>query len=269
MITLSQREFQLLVGYISDYCGIDLKQKKHLIESRLNNHLVKLGFSNFTDFYRYLCTDGSGEAVSNVVDLLSTNHTYFMRERRHFDFFREMALPEVTCKVKNGDLRIWCAGCSTGEEPYTLAMIMLDFFGPQHHNWDTRILATDISSRVLQKARMAVYPAEGLQSLPTTWRVRYFQSVDQGKFKIIDQVKKQVIFRRFNLVESSFPFKQQFHIIFCRNVMIYFDAATKKELLNRFYSFLVKGGYLFIGQAESINWEQSRFNYVIPSVYRK
>ena len=148
-------------------------------------------------------------------------------------------------------------------------MIISDFFGPWQGTWDTRILATDISTRALQKARLGIYTIEDIKVLPASWQLDYFQAIDRNNARIIDALKRQVIFRRFNLMEKTYPFKQPFHVIFCRNVMIYFDTATRRELVQRFYDYIVDGGYLFIGQAESIKRDHDKFCYVSPAVYRK
>lgn len=269
MTALSEREFHLWADYMYDYCGINLKHKKHLIENRLGSLLTKLQLPNFSVLYNYVMNDASGEMITAVVDRLCTNHTFFMREARHFDFFKDNVLPELKTRIRSRDLRVWSAGCSSGQEPYTLAMIMADFFATEHASWDTRILATDISSQVLIKAREACYEEEDLKQVPAPWKLNYFQPVEPGRYKIRERLRQEVIFRKFNLLEEIFPFKQKFHVIFCRNVMIYFDARTKKELVNRFYDFTAEGGYLFIGQAESLNREDSAFRYVMPAVYRK
>ncbi|HWP97607.1 MAG TPA: protein-glutamate O-methyltransferase CheR [Syntrophomonadaceae bacterium] len=269
MTALSEQEFCLFADYMYDHCGLNLKQKKHLIENRLHGLLPKFELPSFSALYNLMVNDVSGELATTIVDRLCTNHTFFMRENRHFDFFRDKVLPELKTRVRNRDLRIWSAGCSSGQEAYTLAMIIADFFDSEPAAWDTRILATDISSRVLQKAREALYEEEDLHHLPSIWRLNYLQSLGGGNCRINERLRKEVIFRRFNLLEETYPFKQKFHVIFCRNVMIYFDAQTKRELVNRFYEITAPGGYLFIGQAETLNREDSRFKYVMPAVYRK
>lgn len=269
MTALTDTEFYVLVEYMHDYFGLNLKEKRHLIENRLNSLLLKRGLSSFSALYQILIKDANSELVSEVADRLSTNHTYFMRESRHFDFFREQVLPELKARAKNRDLRIWSAGCSSGQEAYTLAMIISDFFAGQKGAWDTRILATDISSRSLAQAREAWYGTEDLDRLPAAWRKVYFTRPEQGKSRVLDSLKNEVIFRRFNLLEEHFPFAQKFQVIFCRNVMIYFDTETKRQLVKRFYEHTAPGGYLFIGQSESLNWENIGYQYVIPSVYRR
>ncbi len=269
MTALTDTEFHVLAEYAHDYFGLNLKEKRHLIENRLNSLLLKRGLSSFSALYQILIKDANSELVSEVADRLSTNHTYFMRESRHFDFFREQVLPELKARAKNRDLRIWSAGCSSGQEAYTLAMIISDFFAGQKGAWDTRILATDISSRSLAQAREAWYGTEDLDRLPAAWRKVYFTRPEQGKSRVLDSLTNEVICRRFNLLEEHFPFAQKFQVIFCRNVMIYFDTETKRQLVKRFYEHTAPGGYLFIGQSESLNWENIGYQYVIPSVYRR
>ncbi|MEN6462283.1 MAG: protein-glutamate O-methyltransferase CheR [Syntrophomonas sp.] len=269
MITISDQEFRLLKEYIYNYCGINLSKKKTLVQARLYRILMEMEFQDFSSYYNYLFNDKSGEAVRNIIDRLSTNHTFFMREIQHFIYFRDQVLPQLKATVKNRDLRIWSAGCSSGEEPYTLAMIMADYFGKEKVLWDSRILATDISSRALHKAREGVYSDEEISSIPAPWKRNYFKSLGPDRKMVINKVKKEVIYRKFNLIEKAFPFKKKFHVIFCRNVMIYFDNTTKQELIDRFYECTEKGGYLFIGQAESLNREETQYKYVMPAVYRK
>lgn len=170
--------------------------------------------------------------------------------------------------VRNKDLRIWSAGCSTGEEPYTIAFILDEFFGKEKALWDTKILATDISGRVLEHASRGIYSSESVNNLPRQWLLNYFYQ-KESSYEIVDRIKKEVIFRKFNLMDKNFPFKKKFHIIFCRNVMIYFDKETKSELIKKFYDAMEHGGYLFLGHSESLNGGGPEFKYVMPSVYRK
>lgn len=269
MISISDQDFRLLTDYIYNYCGIYLKKKKNLVEARLYKILTEQGFQDFSSYCNYLFNDKTGEAVTNIIDRMSTNHTFFMREIQHFNYFRDQVLPQLKETVKNKDLRIWSSGCSSGEEPYTLAMIMADYFGEEKVLWDSRILATDISSRAINKAREGIYSDEELRPVPANWRLNYFNSLGPNRNMVVNKLKNEVIYRRFNLMEKSFPFKKKFHTIFCRNVMIYFDNAAKQELTDRFYECTEKGGYLFIGQAESLNREETKYQYVMPAVYKK
>jgi chemotaxis protein methyltransferase CheR len=192
-----------------------------------------------------------------------------MRETAHFNYFKDKSLPYLESKVKDKDLRIWSAGCSSGEEPSTLAMIVNDYFGSEKNNWDTKILATDISDSILEKAKKGQYSNEQLSSLPTNWRMNYFNRINKENSMINDKIKADIIYRKFNLMDDKFPFRKKFHIIFCRNVMIYFDNNTKTDLVNKFYEVMEPGGYLFIGHSESLNRENTKFKYVLPAVYRK
>ncbi len=269
MIAISDHEFRLLTEYIYNYSGINLNKKKTLVEGRLNSLLTEKGFQSFSSYYDHVINDKSGETVSDIIDRISTNHTYFMREIQHFNYFRDQVLPQLKATVKNKDLRIWSAGCSSGEEPYTLAMIIADYFAKEKILWDSSILATDISSRALNKARDGVYSDEEISSLPAPWKLNNFRSIGPDKNMISNKLKEEVVYRKFNLMDKIFPFKKKFHVIFCRNVMIYFDNITKRELIKRFYECTETGGYLFIGQSESLNRDENNYQYIMPAVYRK
>ncbi|TCO73134.1 CheR family methyltransferase [Marinisporobacter balticus] len=267
---ITHSEFMRFVVYVKENFGINLMHKKALILGRLQNHLIQNQFQNFSQYIEYIMIDHTGAAVKNLLNKLTTNHTYFMRETEHFDYYKKIILPELFVKErKTKDLRIWSAGCSSGEEAYTLAMIQNDFLGDQKKLWDAKILATDISDKVLTAAVNGIYLNEKLVHLPEKWKKNYFEKIDYENSKVIDAIRNEVIFRRFNLMNKIFPFKKKFHVIFCRNVMIYFDAATKKALINRFYEFTESGGYLFIGHSESINREETAYKYIMPAVYRK
>ena len=166
------------------------------------------------------------------------------------------------------DVRIWSAASSTGEEPYTIAMVLKDFFGMDHSGWDTRVLATDLSTKVLQQAQRGKYLKEQIDPLPENWKRRYFKRLNGLEYQAAPELKKEVIFRQFNLM-NPFPFRKKFHVVFMRNVMIYFDDATKQELLRKVYDYLEPGGYLFVGTTESIDRKGNNFQYIEPSIYRK
>jgi chemotaxis protein methyltransferase CheR len=270
LIRISDKEFHLLSDYIKKNYGIYLKtQKKVLVEGRLNALLEQLGFHSYMEYYHYLISDKSGKAVSALLDRITTNHTYFMREREHFIFFRDKVLPYVMENIKDHDLRVWCCACSTGEEPYTLAMIIDEFFGKEKFFWDTTILATDISKHVLEIASNGIYSKDKIDPLPFNWKMNYFTQIDVDHYMVVNQIRKEVIFRKYNLMEKPFPLKKQVHIIFCRNVMIYFSDEDKKELIERFYDSLVVGGLLFLGHSETIDKNNKKFRYLIPSVFQK
>lgn len=273
MMEISDREFNLLRSLVYERFGINLtEQKRSLLVGRLQKSVRTLGFSTFKQYYDHLLADNTGQALDGLINQISTNYSYFYRENAHFDFFRSTALPEVVERMKHQncrDLRIWCAGCSTGQEPYTLAMLVLEYFGGEYSMWDAGILATDISARALNTAVAGVYPAEAISRLPVKLKQRYFTMNGSKRYKISDKVKKEVTFRRFNLMNEDFPFKKQFHIIFCRNVMIYFDQPTRDALIKRLYENTVPGGYIFIGHSETLGRERTHYEYVMPAVYRR
>jgi chemotaxis protein methyltransferase CheR len=192
-----------------------------------------------------------------------------MREADHFLYFRDKVLPYLIKTVRNKDLRIWCAACSSGEESYTLAMILDEFLGKEKKKWDTKVLATDISEKVLSIARTGVYEKERIEPLPEMWKKCYFNKYDSENLILTDAIRNEVIYRKLNLMEPIFPFKKKFHTIFCRNVMIYFDSDTKNQLVKKMYNRLEYGGYLFIGHSESLDRETTSFKYIMPAVYRK
>jgi chemotaxis protein methyltransferase CheR len=270
MIQITELEFMKLSGYIQTHYGIQLKKEKHtLLTGRLHKLVSDLGFKTFSEYYDYLIQDTNGHAAAILIDKISTNHTFFMREANHFYYFRDVILPELKRTVTTRDLRIWCAASSTGEEPYTLAMILKDYFGAEVPGWDTKVLATDISQAALDTAKKGIYPIDRVSPLPQAWIIRYFQKTEGDQSMVREILKREVIFRRFNLMDSNFPFKRKFHVIFCRNVMIYFDQKTKDDLVNKLYDLLEDGGYLFIGHSESLNRETTNFRYIKPAVYRK
>jgi chemotaxis protein methyltransferase CheR len=270
MIHISRKEYKQLADFIKMNYGINLGTKKQaLVVGRLHNVLLQKGCNSFSEYYDYITSDKTGSAITTLLNRITTNHTFFMREPDHFDYFKDNVLPYLEKAEKSKDLRIWSAGCSTGEEPYVLAMILDEYFGENKKYWDTRILATDISSQVLKQAMKGEYSNEEISNLPLNWRRRYTVKVDNEKSLLADTICHDVIFRKLNLMEEIFPFKHKFQVIFCRNVMIYFDNDTRNQLVNKFYNLLETGGYLFIGHSESLNREKTPFKYVIPAVFRK
>lgn len=275
MQNITEVEFQKLAEYIQRNYGIYLKKEKMaLITGRLGNVLLAKNMNSFSEYFNYILSDQSGQAAVELINKITTNHTFFMREEEHFDYLHNVVLPYLTKSVTDKDLRIWSAGCSSGEEPYTIAMILDDYFGKDKIWWDTKVLATDISSNVLEEARKGQYSNEDIAHLPPQWRQKYFNCIMSGSdskecAELCQKIRNEVIFRKFNLMESVFPFKRKFHVIFCRNVMIYFDNETKKRLVDKLYDLTEDGGFLFIGHSESLNREQTRYKYIMPALYRK
>lgn len=266
---ISEKEFALITSFLHTHYGIHMgAEKRALVVGRLEAVLRQHKFKSFSEFYEYLINDQTGEALTTLINRLTTNHTFFMRETQHFKFLQQTVLPYLEATVPDRDLRIWSAGCSSGEEAYTLAMLLADHFERSPKAWDTRILATDISTAVLSKATQGLYSNEQLAMLPAHWRKKYFTAVNENESQVIEQIRHNVIYRNFNL-NNKFPFKGKFHVIFCRNVMIYFAAAEKDRLLDKFYEYTETGGYLFIGHSEAINRDRTPYRYVMPAVYRK
>lgn len=270
MQTISYKEFKQLSEYIQANYGIYLKDEKQtLLTGRLSNVLAEKNFTNFAEYFNYIVADKTGEAVVTLIDKITTNHTFFMREGDHFKFFKENVLPQLERTSKDKDLRVWSAGCSSGEEPYTLAMILDEFFGADKKWWDTKILATDISSKVLDIAGKGIYNNDSIAMIPSYWKLKYFEKLGNDKSVLIPRIRNEVIYRKFNLMEKSFPFRKKFQVIFCRNVMIYFDNKTRIELVKKFYDLTEPGGYIFIGHSEALNRNETEFKCIQPAVYRK
>ncbi|WP_027400142.1 CheR family methyltransferase [Anaerovorax odorimutans] len=266
MLEITQTDFLRLVKFVEKNYGIDLSKKKHLIEGRLSNFITDKGFADFSSYVDHILKKNTAD-VQELLNRLTTNHTFFMRESTHFDFFKNTILPQFEQKNKNKVLSIWSAGCSSGEEPYTLSMILADYFGPKFSQWDTRILATDISQKVLSQAKEAAYSENSIANVPDSWKKNYFMK-SGTKYTIVPKIKDNVIFRMFNLMDPI-KFKMKFDIIFCRNVMIYFDQPTKDALINRFYHATNNGGYLLIGHSETLNRESTPYQYLMPATYKK
>ncbi len=272
MIRISQIDLNELNAFVKANYGIDLANKKTFVELRVQKSMTEYGYTDFQEFFSFICSDVTGTALADFISSLTVNYTLFNREAVHFDFLTSKVLPDLCIREQDKkELNIWSAGCATGEEPYTLAMILSDYFNIQKGLWDTKILATDISTIALKKAQQAEYPAESIRDLNPNWVKRYFvQDPDDPEIVYIAPViRNEIIFRKHNLVGAPFQFKKKFHFIFCRNVMIYFDERTKKLLINRMYEVLEDGGYLFIGMSETIEKDWSDFVYIQPSVYRK
>ncbi len=273
MIEITSKEFDEIAHLMKAQFGIKLSdEKRSLVMGRLTKVLATKGFETFSQYLDYLRADGGNEAVSELVDKITTNHTFFYREHEHFDFFVKETLPNITAALKASgchDLRIWCAGCATGEEPYTLVMLMREFFGTAYGQWNAGLLATDISSRALGVATAGVYTADRLEKLPAALKHKYFIKDGPDQWRVKDEIKAEITFRRFNLMNESFPFKKPFHVIFCRNVMIYFDMHTRDALVERFHACTADGGYFFIGHSETLGRSHNLFTYLKPAVYRK
>lgn len=267
MIRLNEKEFAEVIQYMNETYGIDLNKKKILIECRLTKELQSHGIKSFEEYLRQVKLDKSGEMAAKMVDCLTTNYTYFLREPAHFDLLEEHILPDLYEQVQQGSCNIWCAGCSTGEEVYTLAMILEDFREKRGQSAAARIKATDISKEVLAQAQRGIYSLKELDRLPVEWQRRYCHVLDQKTFQIDEKIRRQVWFRKENLIELSG--REKFDLIFCRNVMIYFDKTAKGKLIRHLEEHLNPGGYLLLGHAELLSREDTRLEPMFPAVYRK
>ncbi len=268
MIELTESEFLELVSYIQSNYGINLSNKKQLIEGRMSNYLESKGISNFSQYIRIIKTNNS-EEVTNLINRLTTNHTFFYREDTHYKFMKEQILPAIEAEKTNKTLELWSAGCSSGEEAYTAAMALDEYFSFKKSAWKINIVATDISKNVLSKAKLGIYGEDSVKNLPIAWKNKYLVKTNEG-FKVTDNIKKSVDFSVFNLMNQiPFNFKNRFDIVFCRNVMIYFDLKTKSELIIRLYDAVKPGGYLFIGHSETVPRDCSSFKYIKPAIYKK
>ncbi|MCL2019411.1 MAG: protein-glutamate O-methyltransferase CheR [Oscillospiraceae bacterium] len=266
---LSDSEFKRLSTFILQKYGINLTQKKTLVEGRLANTIKQRGFEDFKSFIDMIFADKTGTEMINLLNRLTTNHTFFLREKEHYDFMKDVALPYFEKTKKNNKISIWSAACSSGEEPYTNVMAVLEYFALKSSAWTVEVDATDISMRVMNKAKEAVYHVDSMKNLPDTWKRKYFIKQDNDCFKVSPDVTKRVTFKTFNLMDRV-PFRAQpYDIIFCRNVMIYFEHDTKIEVVKRLYDVLAPGGYLFIGHAESITRDTTQYQFVKPAIYRK
>lgn len=268
-MNLTDADFDRLSSHIKKYYGIDLCKKKQLVVSRLSNTLKANGFNSFSQYIDAVISGKDKDMVTSMLNKLTTNYTYFLREEEHFEFLQDTVLP-MLAKKHAGDrvLSIWSAGCSSGEEAYTISMYLKEFFGAQAGSWDTRILATDISQQILNTAQNPVYQADSLSRLPETWKRKYFTKNSSGSYNLVPAIRQNVIFRTFNLMDPI-NFRRPFDLIFCRNVMIYFDQPTKDALVNRFYNVTVPGGYLFIGHSEGLNKNNCPYKYITPAIYQK
>ena len=267
--TITDKEFGQFQRLIYEQVGITLSdQKQTLIVSRLGKRLRDLELPSFQAYYDYVNSEGGQEELTQLLDLVSTNKTDFFREPGHFEFLRDRIIPE---RKECRSLRIWSSASSSGEEPYTIAMTLYDAVS-NPDQWDFKILASDISTRVLAKAASGIYDEERIANLPTELVRRHFlrgKGQHSGKVKVRPQVSSMVVYRRINLMNSSYPIRTPLDVIFCRNVMIYFDRQTQTDLMKKFHRYLKPGGYLFIGHSESLQWIDHSFNYVAPTIYQK
>ena len=262
-------EFECIRRMMHDQVGIVLQEnKKALVEARVNRRLRTLGIDGYARYLEYLDQDRTGQELVLLIDAISTNVTHFFREMEHFRFLERTAAAWLAAGRRR--LRFWSAACSTGEEPYSMAMTLHRLQGAA--DVDMRILATDISTAVLLHAQQGNYAEQGVATIPGGYETGVFQRRVSGTetvYRVHDSLKSMILFRRLNLNRTPYPIKGSFDVIFCRNVMIYFDKELRARIVEQAHRLLNDDGYLIIGHAETLLGMDSRFAYVQPSVYRK
>jgi chemotaxis protein methyltransferase CheR len=247
------------------------EKKRNLVVARLSKRLRALNLSNFSEYYEYLTTSSNAsDELNNLINRITTNKTDFFREKHHFDFLVNEIFPTFLDTARKSGmrrLRIWSAGCSSGEEPYSIAMTVADFFKDER-GWDLKILATDLDTDIIMKASKGVYSSQQITPVPINYLSKYFVRTSQG-YEVSPNIKSMIAFRKLNLMDPSFPMKKPFDIIFCRNVMIYFDEETRKDLVIKYHNHLNDIGYMFVGHSESLMYMKHLFKFLKHTVYIK
>ena len=275
---ISKQEFELIAKFVYDQVGIHLSEQKiNLVKGRLSKRLRYFDFTTFTEYYEYLVNDESGEELLMLTNEISTNVTSFFREPSQWEYL-EKELKNIENNSKDKKIRIWSAACSSGQEPYTIAMFLLNNL-KNPALWDIKILATDISEEILLKAAKAVYSEDDVKGLPKNMVIKYFDKIKKEikgqsifEYKIKENIKSMITFRKFNLVHSSYKIikDETFDLIFCRNAMIYFDAITKKNVVLNLISKIKKNGHFLIGHSESlVSMNKNDIKLQAPSIYKK
>jgi chemotaxis protein methyltransferase CheR len=261
-------DFDQIRQMVYQFCGVDLQGKEVLVGTRLAKNVRELGFPSFEAYCTEVKRNPSGQLFTSMIDALTTNHTSFFREEAHFKFLKETILPGLPA---NSKVAIWSAACSTGEEPYTIAFSLIDALGEDAFT-RAAIMATDISTRVLSQAQRGLYPSAHLQQQLSAATLKRCLLRGVGNYAnqclVKPEVRAMVTFAQFNLL-GEYSSMGPFEVIFCRNVMIYFDRATQQSVVNKLASRLAPGGYLFIGHSESLNGIEHPLLYVRPATYRK
>jgi chemotaxis protein methyltransferase CheR len=266
--TVQPGEFRKIQSLTYQVAGIDLREgKEALVAARLNKRMRELGLSDVSSYLHLVEADRTGLELIALIDALTTNFTSFLREPQHFEFLRSVILPALAAR---DSIRIWSAGCSTGEEPYSILFHLAQSL-ERGRLAGVELLATDISTRALGVASSGIYPVDRMRELPEAWHKRFFQrgvGEHEGMVRVREEWRSRIHFRRLNLMEefSSVPVT---NVIFCRNVMIYFDKPTQQKLVRRFAERLEPGGWLLIGHSEGLMGMEHELSYVMPAVYRK
>ena len=274
---MRESDYQFIRNLVYERSRINLgPDKRELVAARLGKRLRAMQLASITDYCSFLRTANAPDEVANLIDAISTNHTSFFREGHHFEFLRDNILPELAVR-RHAErwpiLRVWSAACSSGEEPYSLAISLAEILPALAADWAWQIEATDISHRVLDRARAAIYSEEGVVGhVPPLLVAKYFQrgfGPQAGNYRVKPLLQERVGFSHLNLIDGPFRFSEPFQFIFCRNVMIYFDRPTQEQLVVRLASQLVPGGYLLVGHSESLTGIRHPLTLVEPAIYRR
>ena len=271
---LGDDDYHFICRLVYEQSSIHLgNDKKNLVSSRLAKRLRQLGLENYSQYCELLRSPAGDEELTFLIDRISTNHTNFFREIKHFDFLREKILPAWSAdpKSRGNAFRVWSAACSSGEEPYTLAIHLSENLGPaESGQW--QIEASDISTRVLTLAKQGIYESSRLADMNPAFLPRYFQKGTgkwEGSYRIKELLRQRVQFHHLNLLAGNYPFNFRFQVIFCRNVMIYFDRPTQESLVNQLTEKLLPGGHLMVGHSESLAGIKHSLRAIQPAIYVK
>ena len=275
MPALTDSEFAELVKIIYDKTRIQMSNhKRALVTSRLSKRLRALHMDSFREYIDFV-KNAKDEELTNFVNAVTTNKTDFFRENKHFEYMKSTFLPDWEKNFKAGkvkNLRIWSAACSTGEEPYTIQMTLHEYFGSNYDRYDIKVLASDIDTNVLAHGRAGIYREESVEPIQDNILRKYFlkgTGDKEGLYKVKDILKKNLFFRQLNFKDEDFDIHTQFDLIFCRNVIIYFDKEFQKELFNKFHRYLKEDGLVFIGHSETLFGVSDKFKYVASNIYKK
>lgn len=267
---ITDAQFEQISSLVRNLAGIDLHNgKKELVKARLAKRVRQLQLRNIEEYISFARNDRTGRELVSMLDVLSTNLTFFFREPQHFHYLKDRVLPRIV-QAKTRRIRIWSAGCSSGEESYSIAMLLNEMI-PDIENRDVRILATDLSTRMLETACCGEYKQDRFKDTNRRLISKYFECVKTKPEKIYQarpSIRSLIHFARLNLMDN-WPMKGPFDVIFCRNVMIYFDRSTQSRLVKRYYDLLAEGGILFLGHAESLTGETHGFKYCQPATYMR
>ena len=271
---MTDLEFSRFGEFIQGQCGIKMPlAKKTMLQGRLQKRLRVLGLDSFSVYADYVfSTKGREEELYQMIDAVTTNKTDFFRESKHFDYLRDVVLPSMKNEMKNiswKQLKAWSAGCSTGEEPYTLAMVLSNF-AENNPSFHFSILATDICTKVLEKAKTAIYGEEKIEPIPMEFRKKYLlRSPSKPVMRIVPELRSSMQFMRLNFMDTDYQLQEMMDIVFCRNVIIYFDRQTQEQILSRICRYLIPGGHLFMGHSETLNSMNLPLKQISSSIYRK